>query len=168
MDSQSKKPVISIIVACGSQNRVIGNNGEIPWYIPEDFAHFKKVTSGHPVIIGDRTFESIGKVLPNRKNIIVTRDVNYTAPVGVAIAHSMEDALGVAKENDNEEVFIIGGGQIYALGIPFADRLYVTEVETDAEGDAYFPEYKSVFTKVISEDQNDNGDYKFNFRVLEK
>lgn len=133
------KPTISIIAAIG-KNRELGKNGELIWRIPEDMRHFKEVTNGHPVIMGRKTFESIGKPLPGRNNIIITRNVDYAAP-GCIIVQSIEKAIKEAKKRNQEEIFIIGGGEIYKLAMPLTDRLYLTIVDASADADTYFPSF---------------------------
>ncbi|MES2416495.1 MAG: dihydrofolate reductase [Patescibacteria group bacterium] len=128
---------ISIIAAIGKNNE-LGKENKLLWHLPADLKHFKEITSGNPVIMGRKTFESIGKALPNRRNIIVTRDKNYKIE-GIEIAHSLEEALTICK--DGNEVFIIGGAEIYKQAMVFADKLYITEVEAeDKKADAFFPE----------------------------
>ena len=130
--------IISIIAAMG-KNRVIGKNNSLPWKLPADMKHFQDLTTGKPVIMGRKTFESLGKPLPNRMNIIITRDQNYKAE-GCIVAHSLDDALKAAE--NQKEVMIIGGSQIYKEFLPRADKMYLTLIEADFEGDAYFPGYK--------------------------
>jgi dihydrofolate reductase len=134
---------VSLIVAA-AQNRVIGRNNNLPWYLPNDLKYFKQATMGKPIIMGRKTYDSIGKPLPGRPNIIITRNSEFTAE-GVIVARSLKDAIAQAEDlafiNGAEEVMIIGGAQIYAESLPSADRLYLTEVHADVEGDAYFPEY---------------------------
>jgi len=157
--------MISIIVAVG-KNRAIGRNNRLLWNISEDMDHFKKITSGHTVIMGDKTFLSIGKLLPNRKNIVVTLDKNFVAE-GCEIRYSLEEVLKEYK-NSKEEVFIIGGGQIYALSLPQADKLYLTVVnDAPKDADTFFPNY-SQFKNLIKEEKKDNGKYKFTFLELTK
>lgn len=129
--------VISIIVAIGN-NRVVGINNSLPWKLPADMEHFKQLTLGKPVIMGQKTFESIGKPLSGRINIILTRDRNFK-PEGCIVAHSIEEALNAAKGSN--EVMIAGGVSIYAQFLPLADRMYLTLVEGDFKGDAFFPEF---------------------------
>jgi dihydrofolate reductase len=130
--------IISIIAAM-SENHVIGRSGDLPWHLPDDFARFKKITTGHPIIMGRKTFASIGaRPLPHRLNIIVTRNSDYHC-AGVAVATSLDAALALARNDSDEEVFICGGEQIYRLTIPMADRLYLTVVHTEIEGDTHFP-----------------------------
>lgn len=155
--------MISIIVAIG-KNRAIGKNNKLLWDIKEDMDHFRKITTGHTVVMGDRTWESIGKALPNRRNIVVTRKNDYVAE-GCEVSNSLENVLDWAKKTD-EEVFIIGGGIIYTLSLPFADKLYLTIVDdAPQDADTFFPDY-SEFENVVKEEDVDNGKYKFKFLEL--
>ena len=164
------KSLISIIVAC-DKDRAIGKAGVLPWDIPSDLKRFKSLTIGHPVIMGRKTWESIPakfRPLPERTNIIVTRDRNYLA-TGAIIATSVNDALDAAYASPGqEEVFIIGGGEIFKETLPLTDRLYITEVDTESGGDVFFPEYKSLFTKKISEETGQYKGLKYSYLVLEK
>lgn len=128
--------MISIIVAV-AQNGVIGGDNKLLWHIPEDLKRFKAVTSGHPVIMGRKTFESLGRPLPDRTNVVVTRNTAYHHD-GIVTAGSLEEAVGMFPGED--EIFIIGGGEIYRQALPIADKLYVTTVCRDYEGDTTFPE----------------------------
>ena len=142
---------VSIIVAI-AENGVIGAKGGMPWRLSTDLKRFKRDTMGKPVIMGRKTFESIGKPLPGRHNIVVTRDANWNAE-GVSVAHSLEEALKVAESNAGDpdtEICIIGGGQLYGEAIGRADRLYVTHVMTEPEGDTYFPEIDQSEWKPVS------------------
>ncbi|MBW2976454.1 type 3 dihydrofolate reductase [Candidatus Woesearchaeota archaeon] len=130
--------IISLIAAIG-KNKVIGKGNSLPWKLPADMKRFKELTEGKPVIMGRKTFESIGKPLPKRKNIILTRDQDYRAE-NCIVVHSIEEALEAAE--NNEEIMIIGGAQVYREFLPKADRMYLTLIDADFEGDAYFPEYK--------------------------
>lgn len=138
--------MISIIVAMG-KNRVIGKNGKLPWHIPEDLKHFKKVTFGHAVIMGRKTFESIGRPLPGRRNIIVTRNASFR-PAGVTVAHSVDEALSVAGA---ENAFIIGGAELYQQSLDRADRLYLTLVEGEFDGDTFFPSFDLSAFQILEE-----------------
>lgn len=153
-------PTISIIAAI-SENRVIGNNNKLLWHIPEDFARFKKITSNHPVIMGRKTFESIGKPLSNRTNIIITHDENYKTE-GCLVVHSLEEAI---KKAVGKKIFIIGGGQIYQQAISLADKLYLTVIKKNFTGDTYFPDY-SRFKKVIYKRDGKSGDLEYTFLEL--
>jgi dihydrofolate reductase len=127
---------VTLIAAVG-RNGVIGAVNDMPWHLPEDFAFFKRTTMGHPMVMGRKTFDSIGRVLPGRRTIVVTRQGDWSHP-DVETAHSLVDALDLAGPAD--EVFVCGGGQIYAEAMPFAHRLLITEVEQSPEGDVRFPE----------------------------
>ena len=129
---------ISAIVAT-AHNRVIGINNAIPWYLPADLKYFKRITLNHHIIMGRNCFESIGNPLPKRTNIIVTRNPFYVAS-GCIVVHSVEEGLQVAIENGEEEVFIIGGGQVYEQSKALWSRLYLTKVDLDIKGDVFFPE----------------------------
>lgn len=132
--------MISLIAAV-SKNGVIGRDQKLPWDLPEDLKRFKEITTGAPVILGRKTFESIGRLLPGRKNIIVTRRRDLLVP-GAFVAASLEEALALAEAAP--ETFILGGGEIYRLALPIADRLYLTEVDVRIEGDATFPEWPAL------------------------
>ena len=160
------KPRISIIVA-HSRNMVIGKANALLWRLPEDLKRFKKLTTSHPIIMGRKTYQSINRPLPDRTNIIVTRDKNLEIPRCI-IVHSVIEAIEKAKEFDREEIFIIGGAEIYKETLPLVDRLYVTKVDLDVEGDAFFPEYSNIFTKKISEESGEFEGLKYSYLILEK
>ncbi len=126
---------ISIIVAM-SENRVIGRDGDLPWRIPNDLKRFKRLTMGHHIVMGRKTYESIGLLLPGRTTVIVTRQSDYNVP-GAMVVGSLPEALQAAKDDD--ELFIVGGGQIYEQAVSLADRMYLTVVHAQVEGDTYFP-----------------------------
>ena len=159
------EPKISIIAAI-SENRAIGKNNELLWRIPDDMRRFRELTTGHPVIMGRKTYETIGKPLPNRTNIIITRDKNYSAP-GCIIVYSLDEALEKAKKIEGGEVFIMGGGEIYKEAIKFADKLYLTLIHEGKEGDTYFPDY-SEFKKVIFREEKDYNGLRYTWVELEK
>ncbi len=149
------KAKISIVVAVTRQNHAIGNGGKLLVHISDDLKRFKAITKGHPIIMGRKTFESIGRPLPERTNIVVTRNPKFTAE-GVVVASSLEEAiekgtvaaLRQAQGDDKHmEVFVIGGGEIYKQALPYTDKLYLTIVESDAEGDVFFPDWRKDFTK---------------------
>jgi dihydrofolate reductase len=130
---------LSIIVAV-AKNRVIGINNTLPWYLPEDLKRFRALTMGHHIIMGRKTYDSLGRLLPGRTTVIVTRNKDYKVE-GALIAHSLQDAIGLCKADD--EVFLIGGAELYQEGLKLSNKLYITEIVLDVEGDAYFPEYSS-------------------------
>ena len=145
--------IISIIVAI-AKNNVIGRGSKIPWHLPADFAYFKKITNGHPVIMGMKTHLSIGKSLPGRKNIVLCDDPTFVPMEGAIIADSFEKAFELVK--DEEEVFIIGGANVYRQGLNYADRLYITEVQAEPEGDILFPEFDKNEWKEIKREKRAN------------
>jgi len=146
------------------KNRVIGKANKLPWHLPADLAFFKRVTLGHPIIMGRKTFEAIGRVLPGRDNIILTKDSRYTVE-GCRVIHSIEEILKIDEQN-NDELFVIGGAEIFKAVFPFADRLYITLIEEEFEGDTYFPEYNNDEWQLISrekgqKDEKNRYDYYF-------
>ena len=151
------------IIAAMDRNRLIGNKNQLPWHLPADLAHFKQVTMGKPIIMGRKTYESIGRALPGRTNIVLTRSPDFNAK-GVLIANTLQQALDyVAAE---EEVMIIGGSTIYELALPRTDRLYLTCVESTYEGDAWFPEFDLEQWHIIASeehtaDEKNTSDYRF-------
>ncbi|MCF0054221.1 dihydrofolate reductase [Dyadobacter sp. CY356] len=128
--------LLSIIVAV-SENGVIGLNNQLIWRLPDDLKRFKKLTLGHPMIMGRKTFESIGKPLPGRQSIIITRDQNFTFE-GTIVVHSLNEAIEEARNTGTNEAFVIGGGDIYNQVQPITDNVYITEVHTETEGDTFF------------------------------
>ncbi len=161
--------LVSAIVAA-AQNNVIGKDNQIPWYLPADLAYFKRTTLGHHILMGRNSFRSIGRPLPKRTNIVITRDPYFSAE-GVLVAHSLEEALGIAFDNGETEAFIIGGGAIYRDSMDLWDRLYLTEVETAPEGDVFFPEidpaqWRETFREFHPADEKNA--FGYTFRILER
>lgn len=155
---------ISCIVAV-AENNVIGKDNDIPWYLPADLKYFKRTTLDHHILMGRNCYQSIGKPLPKRTNVILTRDPFYIAS-SCLVAHSIEEGLLMAKENGEEECFIIGGGEIYKQSIAFWDRIYLTKVDLKVEGDIYFPdldmdEWSLVSEEAHSKDEKNEYDYRF-------
>lgn len=169
-----------------SENRVIANKGKIPWHISEDLKRFKKLTTGYAVIMGRKTYESIGKPLPNRINIIVSRDKDFRLIYSsnqveknssrqdrtvALVVHSLEEAIEKAKRSMfhvlRSEIFIIGGGQIYREAIKIADKLYLTIVKGNFAGDTFFPDY-SQFKKIVFKKENRDEKFVYTFLDLEK
>ncbi len=161
----TSKPRLSAIAAI-TKNRVIGHNGQLPWHIPKDLQRVRALTLHHPIIMGRKTFESIGKPLPKRHNIVITRQPNYPAN-GIFVTHSLTEALELAKQLDTEEIFIFGGGEIYAAALPWVDRLYLTVVDIEIPGDAFFPDY-SEFRQVLRQESHIENGYRFQFLDLER
>ena len=159
--------IVSLIAAM-ARNRVIGCDNGLPWHLPEDLRRFKARTSGHIVVMGRRTWESVGAPLPDRRCIVVTRDRNYHAD-GAEVVHSLDDAL--ARAADEQEVFVLGGAEIYALALPRADRIYLTVVHAEPEGDTYFPEFDDTEWTLTEEEHHDADDRhasSFSFRTYER
>ena len=163
------KPKISIVVAVTKKDAAIGNGGKLLVHISDDLKRFKALTLGHPVIMGRKTYESIGHPLPERTNIVITRNPDFKA-AGVIVAPSVEEAIERGREvsrsdlkseersdlKDSDEIFIIGGGEIYKQGLPYTDKLYLTIVDSDAQGDVFFPDWRKDFTKeVFREERTD-------------
>ena len=169
--------MINAIVAMGA-DRVIGRYNGLLWPIPDDLKRFKELTMGHPVVMGRKTYESIfsmlGKPLPGRTNIVITRspadfmDNPSFEFENVLLAGSLEEAIEKAKEIDKEEIFIGGGAQIYQQALPLVDRLYLTLVDDDKEGDAYFPPYEHLFTKKLSDESREFKGLHYRWVTLEK
>ena len=158
---------ISIIVA-KSSNNVIGNEGNLPWHIPKDLKNFKSLTMGKPMIMGRSTFESIGKALPGRKNIVMTRDKKYQAN-DISVAHTLEEALIMCDEA--REIMIIGGGEIYKLFFGMVNRIYLTNVEKHIDGDVFFPDIDLSKWKMIRKEEyplNTERKIGFNLEILER
>lgn len=150
--------MISLIVAI-AQNNVIGKDNQLPWHYKNDLKYFKEITTNHTVVMGRNTFESIinrnGKILPNRKNVVVTRNRNFKYK-DVEVIHDFEEYL---KQDHKDEIFIIGGNQIFKDSFKYADRLYITHIHKDYDGDVFFPEYNQNDFKLIS--RNDDGELSF-------
>ena len=161
------------LIAALATNRVIGKNGAIPWHIPEDMRYFKRITTGQPIIMGRKTYDSIGRPLPNRDNIVVTRNPQFSAP-GLHVAHSLKDALEQAEEAlrgaPRNEVFSIGGARLYADALPQADKLYLTYVHREVEGDTFFPRIdEGAWLETEREDHiSAKAETPFSFVVLER
>lgn len=161
--------IVSAIVAV-AKNGVIGNNNAIPWYLSDDLKYFKKVTSGHHVIMGKNSLLSIGRPLPNRTNIVISRDPFFTAS-GCLVAHSVEEALEIADTNEEPEAFIIGGGQIYAESEQYWDKIYLTEVDLFPEGDVFFPSVDFTLWNLIFEETHlasEKNDADFTFKIYKR
>lgn len=151
--------MVKIIVAT-SKNRVIGDSNSLIWHLPADLKRFKELTTGNPIVMGRKTYESIGRPLPNRRNIIITRDVKYDVE-GCEVVNSLEEALMICNNN----CFIIGGGEIYKQSMSIADQIYLTLVHEDFEGDTEFPEIGSEWKMVTSQDfePDEKNKHKYSF-----
>jgi dihydrofolate reductase len=161
------KPRISIIVAM-AKNRVIGANNKIPWHLPNELKMFKRLTMGHHIVMGRKTYESIGRLLPGRTTVIVTRQLDYAVP-GAIIAHSLTDAINAAARDD--EIFIIGGAEIFREALPIADRLHLTVVDAEPDGDTWMPEWNAGAWRETSAEAfeaDDNHAHVYRYSVLER
>ncbi|MBI3155086.1 MAG: dihydrofolate reductase [Burkholderiales bacterium] len=159
-------PRLSLIAALAA-NGIIGAGNALPWRLPEDLKRFKALTLGHPVIMGRKTFESIGRPLPGRRNLIVTRSAGYAAP-GCETAGSLEAALAACR-GTTDEVFVIGGAQLYAQALPLAQRLYLTEIAAEFPGDAHFPAFdKAAWRESARERHRAEAGWEFDFAVYER
>ncbi len=161
--------IISFIVAA-STNNVIGKNNQLPWSLPNDMKFFKNITWAMPVLMGRKSFESLGKPLPGRLNIVITRQNNWK-PEGTTIVHSVEDAIKVATAADYNEAFIIGGGEIFKEAMPVADKIYLTRVDVTLEGDAFFPVMNPKEWLMVSEQSfptDKKHAYAYHFQLWER
>jgi dihydrofolate reductase len=151
------KPAIILIAALGADTRAIGKDGKLLWHLPNDLKRFKELTMGHPIIMGRTTYESIGRPLPGRTNIVLCGDASF-APEGVTVCRTLDEAFDTAATLDDDEVFVIGGGSVYAQTIELADTLYLTLVYDDALGDVFFPEYAHLpFSEMVREEHEHEG-----------
>ena len=158
--------IVSIIAAM-DENRVIGKDNKLPWYIPEDFKWFKEKTAGKPVIMGRKTHESIGKKLPGRLNIVVTKDKGYESPCkNIHVYNSLENVI---DEHDAlDELMVIGWAEIYSAALPIVDRMYITKILTHFDGDTYFPKYNEKEWNIKERNMSSNKDYLFEFIIMER
>ncbi len=165
--------MIISLIAAHTENRVIGKNNDLPWKLPKDMKYFMETTRGHHVVLGRKNYESIPpkyRPLPDRVNMIITRQRNYEAPQ-CTIVHSVEEAIQIAQKAGETELFIIGGAEIYAMALPLAHRLYITEIKTTLEGDTFFPEYDRTQWKELSRQAHPTDEkhaYAFDFVVYSR
>lgn len=161
--------IVSCIVAT-AKNRVIGKNNQMPWHLPADLAYFKRTTLGHHVIMGRKNYQAIGRPLPDRTNIIVTRDRSFNCS-NCEVVHNLEDALLLAKKNGEQEAFIIGGGNIYEQTIRYWDKLYLTEINLETDGDVFFPELNWENWTLVSEkkhQKDEKNPYDYSFKIYHR
>jgi len=160
--------IVSLIAAV-AENGVIGIENRLPWRLPLDLERFKALTWGHPLVMGRRTFESVGRALPGRRSIVLSGDPGWSPPPGVERAHDFEEALALSGEA--KEVFVAGGEAVYRLALPRADRLYLTCVHADVEGDRHFPSFSPEDWRLVEEEPHpadDRHPYPFTFRVYHR
>lgn len=164
--------IVSMIAAM-AENRVIGKNNDLPWHLPDDMKYFMQTTKGHHCIMGRKNYDSLPekfRPLPHRTNIVVTHQQGFTAP-GCTVVNSLEGALEIAAQNNEQEVFVIGGAEIYRLGLPYANKLYLTEIKSAVAGDTFFPVFDRKQwneTSRESHDADERHKYAFDFVVYEK
>lgn len=167
---ENTKRYVSMIVAIG-KDRAIGKGNELLWRIPDDMKRFRTLTSGHPVIMGRKTWESLPekfRPLPGRVNVVVSRQERYEAK-GAAVVSTLAAGLAIAAEAPgSEEIFVIGGAQLYTEALPFANRLYVTVINDQKEADVFFPEYEKEFTKIISSEKHEHEGITYEWLTLER
>ena len=156
------------------ENRVIGKDNKLPWHLPAELAYFKRVTMGHPIIMGRKTHESIGRPLPGRVNIVMTRDQEYEAE-GVVIVHSVEETMsllpGIMQTSQSAEAFVIGGAEVIRLFWPFADKLYITKIHYAFEGDTFFPEISEAEWKLVVKEKgitDEKNPYQYDYLIYER
>ena len=160
--------MISLIAAM-SENRVIGRDNKLPWHLPEDLQHFKGLTLGHPIVMGRKTFESIGRVLPGRTNVILSRSPGVSV-AGARVYRSLDDALDALKRElgAKAEIFVVGGAEVYRQALPLADRVYLTVVRGEIGGDAFFPELSAKDFTETERQVRDRGPLAFEWRVYDR
>lgn len=163
---RKRKPQINMIAAIG-KNRELGKNGELIWRVSEDLRRVKEITMGHPLIMGRKTHESIGRPLPGRTNIVISKSA--ASIEGCVVVNSFTGAIDVARTLDHDEIFIFGGEQVYTDGIKIADRLYLTMINaTDDAADAFFPPYENVFTRVVARSEGAQDGLTYTWLILER
>jgi dihydrofolate reductase len=161
--------IVSTIVAV-AENNVIGKDNDIPWYLPADLKYFKKRTLNHHIIMGKNCYYSIGRPLPKRTNVVLSRDPYFTVS-NCVVAHSIEEALEAALRNGEHEVFIIGGGQIYEQSQKYWDRIYLTQVDLKVDGDVFFPEIDEEIWKLVSSESHEpdeKNEHSYTFKLYER
>lgn len=164
---------LAVIVAA-AENGIIGRNNALPWHLPEDLRYFKRTTMGKPIVMGRKTYESIGRPLPGRTNIVITRSLGWGAE-GVSVVHSLDEALSLAQDvaltEGATELMVIGGAEIYDTALPLADRLYLTEVHANVEGDARLPQVDWTAWREVSRERHkasEDNPYDYSFAVFER
>lgn len=156
------------IIAAAAENNALGKDNDLVWHLPDDFKRFKRLTSGHHIIMGRKTFESFPKLLPDRTHIVITRKKDYR-PEGVIVVHSIEEAIKAAKLD--EQAFIIGGGEIYKMGMDYADRIELTRVHGEFEADAFFPDFDKDDWELKNDqfhDKDEKHDYSFTYLTYDR
>lgn len=161
---------ISIIVAKG-KNNVIGKDNDLPWHLPGDLRHFKKTTTGHHLIMGRKTYESLGRPLPNRISIVLTRNKEYTVPEGHYVVHDLSAALEICNAKRLEQVYVLGGAEIFKIALPYTDELVITEVDASPEGDTFFPAIEDAEWLMVSREgfpADEKNEYNYSFVTYQR
>ena len=156
------------LIAAAGENNELGKNNDMIWHLPDDFKRFKKITTGHHIIMGRKTFDSFPQPLPNRTHVVITRQENYKKP-GIIVVHSLERAIELTS--DDPEIFVIGGGEIYKMAMDFADKIELTRVHGEFEADAFFPEIDESQWKLVSEEDHEKDEkhqYAFTYLTYER
>lgn len=161
------------IIAAMTANRVIGRDNGLPWCLPTDMRRFKSVTMGHTVAMGRKTYDSIGRPLPGRTTVVITRRRDWRPPAaeGLRVVHSLDEAVRIGRENGDDEMFIAGGGEIFLEALPITDRIYLTRIEADIPGDAYFPQLDAAAWRLVERehhDANEEDSFPFSFEVFDR
>lgn len=162
--------MIISLIAAATENNVIGKDNDLPWHLPDDMKFFVQTTRGHHILMGRKNLESFGKLLPKRTNIILTRDTSFTYE-GAVIFHNLKEAFQFAENNGEDELMVIGGGEIYKQALPHADRIYLTRIHTEIEGDTFFPEINQKEWEVVHEEyhpKDEKHQYDFTFFTFER
>lgn len=162
--------MIISLIAAATENNVIGKDNDLPWHLTDDMKFFVQTTRGHHILMGRKNLESFGKLLPKRTNIILTRDQSFSYE-GAVIFHDLKEAFQFAENNGEDELMVIGGGEIYKQALPYADRIYLTRIHTEIGGDTFFPEFDQKEWKVVHEDyhpKDEKHQYDFTFYTFEK
>jgi dihydrofolate reductase len=158
------------LIAAATENNVIGKDNDLPWHLPDDMKFFVQTTKGHHILMGRKNLESFGKLLPRRTNIILTRDQSFNYE-GAVIFHDLKEAFQFAEKNGEEELMVIGGGEIYKQALPHADRIYLTRIHTELEGDTFFPDFDHKKWKVVSKEyhpKDEKHQFDFTFYTFER
>lgn len=171
LDSRKNTKLVVAHIAAMAENRVIGRSGGMPWHIPEDFKFFKETTMGHAMIMGRKTWDSIGRVLPGRITILVTKNARFKAPDGALVTSSISAAIALCDAKKDEwghECFIVGGGEIYKESLPIIDRIYLTLVHQKVDGDTYYPEFSTTEFRQIKNEPHLEGAVPFTFTIWDR
>jgi len=160
--------VLISLIAAVAKNGLIGKDNKLPWHLPADLRFFKNTTLGHPIIMGRKNFESIGRVLPGRTNIVLTRNANFAEAENLKVAHSLKGAFEIAQKTGTDECFVIGGAEIYKEALPFCQKLYITRVHGIFEGNTFMPEFEKGFRKIscVSNSKDEQNAYDYDFEIF--